>query len=95
MLFVFVIATLIVPQQLGVLPTYVIMAKLHWIDSFKALIVPAMVNAFGIFWMRQYISSAVPTELIEAGRIDGEATSGFSGGLPFRSLHPRWLPWVF
>lgn len=70
-LFVFVIATLIVPQQLGVLPTYVIMAKLHWIDSFKALIVPAMVNAFGIFWMRQYISSAVPTELIEAGRIDG------------------------
>lgn len=71
MLFVFVIATLIVPQQLGVIPTYVIMSKLHWIDSFKALIVPAMVNAFGIFWMRQYISSAVPTELIEAGRIDG------------------------
>lgn len=70
-LFVFVIATLIVPQQLGVLPTYVIMAKLHWIDSYKALIVPAMVNAFGIFWMRQYITSAVPTELIEAGRIDG------------------------
>lgn len=55
MLFVFVIATLIVPQQLGVIPTYVIMSKLHWIDSFKALIVPAMVNAFGIFWMRQYI----------------------------------------
>ncbi|MNV38670.1 L-arabinose transport system permease protein AraQ [compost metagenome] len=47
------------------------MAKLHWIDSFKALIVPAMVNAFGIFWMRQYISTAVHTELIEAGRIDG------------------------
>ncbi|WP_151734700.1 carbohydrate ABC transporter permease ['Paenibacillus yunnanensis' Narsing Rao et al. 2020] len=70
-LFIFVIATLVVPQQLGVLPTYVIMAKLHWIDTYKALIVPAMVNAFGIFWMRQYIASAVPTELIEAGRIDG------------------------
>ena len=70
-LFYFIIATLFVPQQLGVLPTYVIMAKLHWIDSFKALIVPAMVNAFGIFWMRQYISTAVHTELIEAGRIDG------------------------
>lgn len=70
-LFYFVIATLFVPQQLGVLPTYVIMAKLHWIDSFKALIVPAMVNAFGIFWMRQYITTAVHTELIEAGRIDG------------------------
>lgn len=70
-LFVFVIGTMLVPAQLGVLPLYVIMAKLHWIDSYKALIVPAMVNAFGIFWMRQYISSAVHTELIEAGRIDG------------------------
>ncbi|CAM4364005.1 cellobiose transport system permease protein [Paenibacillus endophyticus] len=70
-LFFFVIGTLFVPQQLGVLPTYVIMAKLEWIDSFKALIVPAMVNAFGIFWMRQYISTAVHSEMIEAGRIDG------------------------
>lgn len=70
-LFVFVIATMLVPAQLGVLPQYVIMAKLHWIDTYKALIVPAMVNAFGIFWMRQYISSAVHSELLEAGRIDG------------------------
>ncbi|MNM76995.1 L-arabinose transport system permease protein AraQ [compost metagenome] len=70
-LFVFVIGTMLVPAQLGVLPLYVIMAKLHWIDSYKALIVPAMVNAFGIFWMRQYISSAVHSELLEAGRIDG------------------------
>ncbi|WP_438349072.1 carbohydrate ABC transporter permease [Paenibacillus sp. FA6] len=70
-LFFCVIGTLFVPTQLSVLPTYIIMAKLHWIDSYKALIVPAMVNAFGIFWMRQYISTAVHSELIEAGRIDG------------------------
>ncbi|OZB90367.1 carbohydrate ABC transporter permease [Paenibacillus sp. XY044] len=70
-LFYFVIATLFVPTQLSVLPTYIIMAKLHWIDTYKALIVPAMVNAFGIFWMRQYISTAVHSELIESGRIDG------------------------
>ncbi|WP_166239700.1 carbohydrate ABC transporter permease [Paenibacillus turpanensis] len=70
-LFILVIGTLFVPQQLSVLPTYVIMAKLQWIDTFKALIVPAMVNAFGIFWMRQYISAAVHSELIEAGRMDG------------------------
>lgn len=70
-LFFFVLCTLFVPQQLSVLPTYVIMAKLQWIDSFKALIVPAMVNAFGIFWMRQYISTAVHIELLEAGRMDG------------------------
>lgn len=70
-LFALVIGTLFVPQQLSVLPTYVIMAKLQWIDSFKALIVPAMVNAFGIFWMRQYISTSVHSELLEAGRMDG------------------------
>lgn len=70
-LFFFVIGTLFVPQQLSVLPTYVIMAKLQWIDSFRAIIVPAMVNALGIFWMRQYITTAVHNELIEAGRMDG------------------------
>ncbi|MCM3636035.1 MULTISPECIES: carbohydrate ABC transporter permease [Paenibacillus] len=70
-LFFFVLGTLFVPQQLSVLPTYVIMAKLQWIDTYKALIVPAMVNAFGIFWMRQYISSSVHSELLEAGKIDG------------------------
>lgn len=70
-LFIFVLGTLFVPAQLSVLPTYVIMAKLGWIDTYYAVIVPAMVNAFGIFWMRQYISSAVNSELLEAGRIDG------------------------
>ncbi len=70
-LFFFVLGTLFVPTQLSVLPTYVIMAKLQWIDTFRAVIVPGMVNAFGIFWMRQYISSSVHTELLEAGRIDG------------------------
>lgn len=70
-LFYFVIATLFVPSQLSVLPTYIIMAKLQWIDTYRALIVPAMVNAFGIFWMRQYAATAVHSELIESGRIDG------------------------
>jgi cellobiose transport system permease protein len=70
-LFGFVLFTLLVPSQLSVLPVYYIMAKLSWIDSYKALIVPSMVNAFGIFWMRQYIAGAMHTELIEAARIDG------------------------
>lgn len=70
-LFVFVLATLFVPQQLSVLPNYVIMAKLKWIDTYQAIIVPGMVSAFGIFWMRQYISSAIHKELLEAARIDG------------------------
>ncbi|CAM3630213.1 carbohydrate ABC transporter permease [Marinicrinis lubricantis] len=75
-LFLIVLGTLLVPQQLSVLPNYVLMSKLGWIDSFKAIIVPGMVNAFGIFWMRQYIESAVHDEMIEAARVDG---SGYFG----------------
>ncbi|MFC0472754.1 carbohydrate ABC transporter permease [Halalkalibacter kiskunsagensis] len=70
-LFIFVIATMMVPVQLGLIPSYMIIAKLGWINSLNAIIVPAAVNAFGVFWMRQYISSTIPNELIDAGRIDG------------------------
>ncbi|MEF2246303.1 MULTISPECIES: carbohydrate ABC transporter permease [unclassified Paenibacillus] len=70
-LFAIVLGTLLIPTQLNILPNYVVMSKLSWIDSHKAIIVPGMVTAFGIFWMRQYISSAVHNELMEAGRVDG------------------------
>jgi len=70
-LFIIVLGTLLVPTQLNILPNYVLMSKLSWIDSYKAIIVPGMVTAFGIFWMRQYIEAAVHNELLEAGRIDG------------------------
>jgi len=70
-LFVFIIATMMVPAQLGIIPSYMIMAKLGWIDSLNAVIVPGMVNAFGVFWMRQYIGATIPNELLDAGRIDG------------------------
>jgi cellobiose transport system permease protein len=70
-LFLMVLGTLLVPQQLSVLPNYILMSKLSWIDSYKAIIVPGMVSAFGIFWMRQYITAAIHQELLEASRIDG------------------------
>lgn len=70
-LFVFVIATMMIPPQLGLIPNYMIISKLNWIDDLKAVIVPGAVNAFGVFWMRQYIQGAIPYELIEAARVDG------------------------
>ncbi|WP_078544681.1 carbohydrate ABC transporter permease [Litchfieldia alkalitelluris] len=70
-LFVFIIATMMVPSQLGLIPSYMIISKLGWINSLNAIIVPAMVNAFGVFWMRQYIMATIPNELMDAGRIDG------------------------
>lgn len=70
-LLIFVVATMAVPTQLGVVPLYQVMAALGWTGELSAVIVPGLVTAFGVFWMTQYLSQAVPTELIEAARVDG------------------------
>jgi len=70
-LLVFVVATLAVPAQLGVVPLYILFAELGWTGQIGAIIVPAVTSAFGVFWMTQYLRQAVPDELIEAARVDG------------------------
>jgi cellobiose transport system permease protein len=70
-LFVFILVTMMIPAQLGLIPSYLIITKLGWLSDLRAVIVPGMVNAFGIFWMRQYIKEAIPDELLEAAKIDG------------------------
>ncbi|MHC5794693.1 carbohydrate ABC transporter permease [Lacisediminihabitans sp. FW035] len=70
-LLVFVIATTAVPTQLGVVPLFIAMSAFGWTGTLGAVIVPALVSAFGVFWMTQYIAQALPDELVEAGRIDG------------------------
>ncbi|WP_339149008.1 MULTISPECIES: carbohydrate ABC transporter permease [unclassified Sutcliffiella] len=70
-LFVAILITMMIPPQLGLIPTYYIITKLGWLNDLKALIVPGLIDAFGIFWMRQYIKSAVPDDLLEAAKIDG------------------------
>lgn len=70
-LLVFVIATTAVPTQLAVVPLFIAMSDLGWTGTIGAVIVPGLVTAFGVFWMTQYISTALPDELIEAARVDG------------------------
>ncbi|MET1004619.1 MAG: carbohydrate ABC transporter permease [Propionibacteriaceae bacterium] len=65
------LATMMVPFQLTIIPLYIILGKLQWIDTLLALIVPAgLFNAFGVFLMRQYVRG-IPIELEEAAAIDG------------------------
>lgn len=73
-LLVFVIATMAVPTQLGVVPLYILFSELGWTGQIGAIIVPALVTAFGVFWMTQYLQQAVPDELIEAARVDGASS---------------------
>ncbi|MFJ2817543.1 carbohydrate ABC transporter permease [Streptomyces sp. NPDC087294] len=70
-LFGVLLATYMIPAQLSLVPQFVTMAEFGWAGSLKALVVPGAANAFGIFWMRQYATNALPDELLDAGRIDG------------------------
>jgi cellobiose transport system permease protein len=70
-LLLFVIATMAVPTQLGVVPLFILMSELGWVNKLVAVIVPGLVTAFGVFWMTQYFEEALPLELIEAARVDG------------------------
>jgi len=66
-----VLTSLMLPAFLGMIPTFLLMDFLGWLDQPRALYWPAAAGAFGIFLMRQYIASNVPKELLEAARIDG------------------------
>ena len=70
-LLAFIVGTMMVPTQMGIIPLYMMMAKLGLANHLQAVILPTLVTAFGVFFMRQYISGAVPDELIEAGVMDG------------------------
>jgi multiple sugar transport system permease protein len=69
--FGFILATMLMPGFVSMVPTILLMQQLGWIDSSKALIVPGACGALGIFMMRQYIGSSVPKELVDAARMDG------------------------
>jgi cellobiose transport system permease protein len=67
----FIVGTMMLPSQLGIIPLFMLVKNLRMIDTLYALIVPALVTAFGVFWMRQIIDAQVPNELLEAASIDG------------------------
>jgi cellobiose transport system permease protein len=68
------VATMMVPMQMGIIPLYMMMSKLGLTGHLQAVILPTLVTAFGVFFMRQYISGAVPDELLDAGYVDGANT---------------------
>lgn len=73
-LMLIIILTMMVPTQLGLIPLYLLMVKLGWTGTLQAVIVPFLVKGFGVFMIRQYASTAVSDELIDAARVDGCST---------------------
>jgi cellobiose transport system permease protein len=70
-LLIVIVITMMVPVQLGVIPLYIEMIHLGWLNNLRAVIAPNLVTAFGVFLMRQYIVQAVPNDLVDAARADG------------------------
>ena len=68
------VATIAIPPQLGVIPLFLLIAKLHWVNHLQSVVLPTLVSAFGVFFMRQFLANAVPAELLEAGWVDGAST---------------------
>jgi ABC-type glycerol-3-phosphate transport system permease component len=70
-LFAFVLGTMMIPGAVTLIPSFLVLVKLHLINTYWAMIVPGAAGAFGIFWMRQYIAANLPDDLVHAARIDG------------------------
>ncbi|MEZ4833411.1 MAG: carbohydrate ABC transporter permease [Caldilineaceae bacterium] len=77
MLFVVMLATMMLPTQITLIPWYLLMVKtLGWGNTYLPFWIPEWATAFGIFWMRQYIASTIPDEMMEAAAIDGCSVFG-------------------
>jgi cellobiose transport system permease protein len=87
-LLLLVLVTMMVPTQLGLIPLWGMMVDFGWIYELPAVIVPFLTSAFGIFMMRQYASSAVSEELIEAARVDGCSTLRIFWNVVLPALRP-------
>ena len=70
-LFGIVLGTMMIPGAVTTIPVFIILNKFNLMNTFWVMIIPGAANAFGIFWMRQYIATNVPDDLLAAARIDG------------------------
>lgn len=70
-----ILSTLMLPMEVTLVPTFLIVHKLGWLNTYQGIFAPLLVDAFGIFLMRQFILK-IPTDYIEAARIDGVGEFG-------------------
>jgi multiple sugar transport system permease protein len=85
-IFLLILGSMMIPFNVVMIPLFVLIVRLHWADNFLGIIVPGLFSAFGIFLMRQFMST-LPDELLDAARIDGasEAALFFKIVIPLSS----------
>lgn len=83
-IFSIILFTMMVPYLIMIIPTYEMINKMGLVDTYTAVIITTLYSSFGIFMMRQYMTTGIPNELIEAARIDGASE--------FRIFHTIAIP---
>ncbi len=87
-LFTFMLVTMMIPQIIGLVPYYIMMRAFGWLNTAKAIYIPGIANAFGIFMMRQFIEASIPIDFVDAARVDG----GSEFTIYWRIVFPLILP---
>ncbi|MEU3531240.1 MULTISPECIES: carbohydrate ABC transporter permease [Streptomyces] len=88
LLLLLTVGTMMIPPQLAVVPLYLWMADLGWSNQLQTVILPSLVTAFGTFFMRQYLVQALPSELVEAARVDGASSLRIVWHVVFPAARP-------
>jgi multiple sugar transport system permease protein len=90
-LFAVIIGSILVPSTALALPTFLLFAKMNLTDTMWAVIIPSLLNPFGLFLMRVYSDDAVPDSLLEAARVDGASEARIFWQISFRLLAPGFV----
>ena len=105
--FILVLATAMVPFETYMIPLYLRMVDLHWVNTFMGLVAPYLVMSYGIFFMRQNVIATIPDDLLDAARIDGLSEfgifrrivlplmSGSAGALSIFSFMQTWAAFIW
>ena len=90
-LFAVIIGSILVPSTALAIPTFLLFAKMNLTDTMWAVIIPSLINPFGLFLMRVYADDAVPDQIIEAGRVDGASEGRIFWTISFRLMVPGFV----
>lgn len=86
-IFVMILATLMIPTEMLVIPWYILSSGYGWINTYWGIMFPGLITAFGVFLIRQFMSG-VPDELLDAGRIDGVSEFGLYWRIALPQIRP-------
>lgn len=91
LMFALILGSIMIPTTALAIPTFLLLSRIGLINTPWAVILPSLVNPFGLYLMRVYAEGAVPTELIEAGRVDGAGEFHIFRKLAFPLLAPGFV----